>query len=1049
MLRNATRSVARSAFFPAKNLRVLANFSAPSVCVPYQTGSTVCKPLGCRRYMATQGEKAEISSKKYGSVWDPKTLDSSYDQLAALDTFARRHLGPSPDEVSQMLSVVKQGDLENFIKSVVPENVLVRRPLKIQPAKGYSESEMLVKLKEIASKNKTTKSLIGKGYYGTIMPPVIQRNLLENPGWYTSYTPYQPEVSQGRLQSLLNFQTMITDLTGLPVANASLLDEGTAAAEAMLLSYHGLRGKKKTYVVDGKVHEQTLAVIKSRASTSDIDILIADLGSDEGLELLKAKKEDVCGVLVQYPATDGSIGSIKRYIEISEIVHANKGLFSVASDLLALTLLHPPSTFNADIVLGNSQRFGVPMGYGGPHAAFFAVQEKLQRKMPGRLIGVSKDRLGNPALRLALQTREQHIKREKATSNICTAQALLANIAAMYAVYHGIGGLREISSRVFGLTKLLATQISENSQHVVLTKSFFDTFAVQLKGESADSFLARAVSDYGFNLFKVNDTTVQLSLDETVTKENLSGLIELFTGASGALANVTQLPVFSSEWTRKDQILSHPVFNTYHTETSMLRYLFALQQKDISLASSMIALGSCTMKLNATVEMVPLSWPEFGNLHPFVPKDQAAGYTQLINELEADLADITGFAATTLMPNSGAQGEFTGLSVIRKYLESKGESSRNVVLIPVSAHGTNPASAAMAGLKVVAVKCLANGSLDLADLAEKAAKHSANLAAVMITYPSTYGLFEPSIRDAIDIIHSHGGQVYLDGANMNAQVGLTSPGDLGADVCHLNLHKTFAIPHGGGGPGVGPICVREHLVPFLPTHPVIETSHTNSQSIEAVAAAPFGSASILPISYSYIKMMGGDNIQYSSIIAILNANYMMYRLKDYYEIMFLGSSAKSESAIKYCGHEFIIDLRPLKSLGVEAIDVAKRLQDYGFHAPTMSFPVPGTLMVEPTESENLDELNRFVDAMISIRKEIDALGNGESWGQVLKNAPHDLKDVVGGDWEGRGYTREQAAFPLPFLKENKVWPTVARVDDTFGDMNLMCTCPSVEEVSEY
>jgi glycine dehydrogenase len=993
--------------------------------------------------------KVDISSEKFNSLY---TIN---DKFGDLDTFAKRHLGPRPEEVQSMLKQVNASNLTEFITSVIPSSVFVGRPLKVAPQDGYSESEMVDRLKELASKNKVLRSYIGKGYYGTKLPLVIQRNLLENPAWYTSYTPYQAEVSQGRLESLLNFQTVVSDLTGMPVANASLLDEGTAAAEAMILSYNSTRGKKNKYYVDANIHEQTYSVLASRANTLGINIEVVDLYSKEGFQSLKDDIDSTCGVLVSYPQSNGGLPSIKKLQELSELVHSNKGLFSVASDLLALTLLHPPSSFGADIVFGSSQRFGVPMGFGGPHAAFFAVTEKLQRKIPGRIIGITKDRLGKPALRLALQTREQHIKREKATSNICTAQALLANIAANYAVYHGLEGLRNLSNKVYGFTTLLAEQIKENSKFEIVNESWFDTLTVKLNGINSDQFMSQAVENYGINVFKVDEMTIQLSLDETVNKKDLIDLVELFTGVKIDLSNA-ELPSLPEELMRKDVIFTNPVFHKYHSETAMLRYLYSLQQKDISLASSMISLGSCTMKLNATVEMLPLSWPEFGALHPFIPRDQARGYMELIEELEVDLADITGFAKTTLMPNSGAQGEYTGLSVIKQYLHViKGETDRNIVLIPVSAHGTNPASAAMAGFKVVPVKCLSNGNLDLEDLKKQADKHADNLAAIMITYPSTYGLFEPTIIEACQIIHSHGGQVYLDGANMNAQVGLTSPGDLGADVCHLNLHKTFAIPHGGGGPGVGPICVAEHLADLLPKHPLCETSNKNIENaINPVSSAPFGSASILPIPYAYIKSMGGKNIPFSSATAILNANYMMYRLKDAYKIMFLGEKSldaeSKDGEIKYCAHEFIIDLRPFKSIGIEAIDVAKRLQDFGFHAPTMSFPIPGTLMVEPTESEDKDEMDRFIDSMLKIREEIRAVEEGRSDGSILKNSPHPLVDLLETseeEWTQRGYTREEAGFPLAHLKNFKTWPTVARVDDTYGDINLMCTCPTVEEVA--
>lgn len=993
-----------------------------------------------------QSSKVDISSEKYASLYNISN------KFESLDTFQRRHLGPEPIEVESMLKQVNSNNLKDFISNVIPEEVFIGRKLKIEPSNGYTETEMVNKLKSLASQNKVLRSYIGKGYYGTNLPLVIQRNLLENPAWYTSYTPYQAEVSQGRLESLLNYQTVVADLTGLPVANASLLDEGSAAAEAMILSYNFTRGKKNIYYIDSNTHEQTKSVLLSRANTLNIEIKIVDLFSKDGFQNLKENIDNTCGVLVSYPQSNGQLPSMIKLHEISDLIHSNKGLFSVTSDLLALTLLHPPSSFGADIVLGSTQRFGVPMGFGGPHAAFFAVTKPLQRKMPGRLIGITKDRLNKPALRLALQTREQHIKREKATSNICTAQALLANIAANYAVYHGLEGLRNISTKVYGFTTILANQIKENSKFEIVNDSWFDTLSIKLNGISADSFMEKAVSDFGINVFRVDDSTVQLSLDETVTKNDLIDLIELFTGNKVSL-ETTQIPELPSELMRKDVILSNPVFSKYHSETAMLRYLYSLQQKDISLASSMISLGSCTMKLNATVEMIPITWPEFASLHPFIPKDQATGYMELIKELEADLADITGFAKTTLMPNSGAQGEYTGLSVIKQYLHViKGETDRNIVLIPVSAHGTNPASATMAGFKVIPIKCLANGNLDLQDLKKQAEKYTKNLAAIMVTYPSTYGLFEPTIKEACKIIHANGGQVYLDGANMNAQVGLTSPGDLGADVCHLNLHKTFAIPHGGGGPGVGPICVAEHLANLLPTHPLCETTNLDvKNAIQPVASAPFGSASILPIPYAYIKSMGGDNIPFSSATAILNANYMMYRLKDAYKILFLGEKSQDGSdEIKYCAHEFIIDLRPFKSIHIEAIDVAKRLQDYGFHAPTMSFPIPGTLMVEPTESENKEELDRFIDSMLSIREEIRLVEEGKSDGLILKNAPHPLSDLLETseeEWSKRGYTREQAGFPLPYLKNFKTWPTVGRVDDTYGDLNLMCTCPTVEEVA--
>lgn len=1012
-------------------------------------------PVGCRFVSS----KCDVSSVQYERIYSAKkTGDEAF---GSLDTFQRRHLGPSPGNVGKILEQLGYTDLDQFIEGVVPVNILAKRPLEIDaPKNGYTEQEMLKHLQALASKNKhEVRNFIGKGYYGTVLPPVIQRNLLESPEWYTSYTPYQPEISQGRLESLLNFQTVISDLTGLPVANASLLDEGTAAGEAMLLSFNVAKKKKLTYVIDKRLHPQTKSVLLTRAEPFNIRLVEIDPldQSTWGVLTDAESRKDVAGCLVQYPDTEGNIVPGANLTQLAQLVHESKGLLAVASDLLALTLLKPPAEFGADIVLGSSQRFGVPFGYGGPHAAFFSVIEKLNRKIPGRIVGVSKDRLGKPALRLALQTREQHIKRDKATSNICTAQALLANIAANYCVYHGPEGLKQIASRVYGLTTILANAIqksssstSSNGGHTLLNKSqWFDTLTIKLNDSvSAPEFLKLAVDKYQINLFQVDDKTVSLSLDETTTKQDLISLLELF-GCDTELPST--IPEFPQELKRTDQILSNEVFNTHHSETAMLRYLHRLQSRDLSLANSMIPLGSCTMKLNATVEMIPITWPQFANIHPFQPRDQVGGYELLIKSLERDLASITGFDKVSLQPNSGAQGEYTGLRVIKRYFESRGESHRNICLIPVSAHGTNPASAAMCGLKVVPVNCLKNGSLDLVDLQAKAEKHKDNLAAIMITYPSTYGLFEPGVKDAIEIVHANGGQVYLDGANMNAQVGLTSPGDLNADVCHLNLHKTFSIPHGGGGPGVGPICAQSHLSPFLPTHDVVPmiTGVGSPESIKSVSSAPYGSASILPISYSYIKMMGTNGLPFSSVIAMLNANYMMSRLSSHYKIMFIGEKTDADAtALKHCGHEFIIDLRQYKDQGIEAIDVAKRLQDYGFHAPTLAFPVPGTLMVEPTESENLEELERFIDAMISIKHEIDLYIAKDPRGQVLKNSPHSLDDIVSSnDWETRGYTREQAVYPLPYLKYNKFWPPVARLDDTYGDTHLMCTCPSVEDVA--
>lgn len=992
---------------------------------------------------------ADVSLERYGKVYraDFKSLEEP------LDTFPRRHLGPSPKNVEYMLETMEYRGLNAFVEAMVPANILKKRPLELEaPLRGFGEQEMLEHMAKIAEKNRyKVRNFIGKGYYGTILPPVIQRNLLECPEWYTSYTPYQPEISQGRLESLLNFQTVVSDLTGLPVANASLLDEGTAAGEAMLLSFNAVRKKKSKYAVDKRVHEQTKAVLRTRAEPFKLEIVEIDCEDvEKSIETLKDPQ--VAGCLVQYPATDGSILSGDVLSKLSKAVHSHKSYMSVASDLMALTLLKPPGHFGADIVLGSTQRFGVPMGYGGPHAAFFSVVESLNRKIPGRIVGVSKDRLGKTALRLALQTREQHIKRDKATSNICTAQALLANVAANYCVYHGPEGLQDIAKRIYGMTSILAQAISSNSSpHSLVNDSWFDTLTIKLgNNTTSKNMLEKALNEHNINLFAVDQSTVSLSLDETTTKADLESLINLFTNSTKAaefIPSTENFPQFPQKLLRTDKFLSNEVFNMHHSETAMLRYLHRLQSRDLSLANSMIPLGSCTMKLNSTVEMMPITWPQFANAHPFQPADQVEGYKELLISLEKDLCSITGFDGVSLQPNSGAQGEYTGLRVIRSYLDKKGESHRNVCLIPVSAHGTNPASAAMCGMKVVPVNCLSDGSLDLKDLETKAHKHKKDLAAVMITYPSTYGLFEPGVQEAFKVVHENGGQVYLDGANMNAQVGLTSPGDLGADVCHLNLHKTFAIPHGGGGPAGAPICVKSHLIPHLPKHDVVEmiTGTGSEDSIHSVGSAPYGNPLVLMISYAYIKMMGSEGLPFSSVIASLNANYMMTRLKEHYEILFITNGGTN----KHCAHEFILDLRDYKNKGVEAIDIAKRLQDYGFHAPTLAFPVPGTLMVEPTESENLEELDRFVDALIAIKGEIEAFIAGKPEGQLLKNAPHSLEDLISSpDWQSRGYTREQAAYPLSYLKYNKFWPPVARLDDTYGDMNLMCTCPSVEEVAK-
>ena len=940
--------------------------------------------------------------------------------------------------------------LDQFIKEVLPADILSKHNIDINgPAfdsrpEGYSETEILNRLREIASKNKVVKSYIGCGYSGTKVPDVIKRNVLENPAWYTSYTPYQPEISQGRLESLLNFQTVVTDLTGLSISNASVLDEPTAAAEAMTLSMNSLpvsRQKRpdKTFVVSHLCHPQTIAVLHSRAEGFGIRIEVADVLANNYGKVRDAG-ESLIGVLVQYPDTEGGVEDFQG---LSDIVHEKGATMCVGTDLLALTLLKPPGEFGADIAFGNAQRFGVPFGYGGPHAAFFACGEKHKRKIPGRLIGVSKDRLGNPANRLALQTREQHIRREKATSNICTAQALLANMSAFYAIYHGPEGLREIALKGVHGARFLEQGIQKlgTGKDVQIGargkgnngKTLTDTITVDL-GPQLLSDLLR-LTDGAINFRTLDDRRVVISIDETTEKTDLLDILWAFAKVFNADTSIIKELAFKfqaatfddididEKFKRKSTYLANPVFNTHHSETELLRYMHHLQSKDLSLVHSMIPLGSCTMKLNATTEMVPVSWPEFSSIHPFAPINQAEGYLTLIDELERDLAEVTGFDSISLQPNSGAQGEFTGLRVIRKYLEEQPGKKRDICLIPVSAHGTNPASAAMCGMRVVTIKCdSATGNLDMTDLKDKCTKYSDELGAIMVTYPSTFGVFEPDIKEACKLVHDHGGQVYMDGANMNAQIGLCSPGEIGADVCHLNLHKTFCIPHGGGGPGVGPIGVKSHLAPFLPGHPFVRTG--GDKAIAPVSAAPWGSASILPISWAYIKMMGGRGLTHASKICLLNANYILSRLKPHYPILYTNAADR-------CAHEFILDIRPFKeSAGIEVIDVAKRLQDYGFHSPTMSWPVANTLMIEPTESEDLAELDRFCDALIEIRKEIKDIEEKKQprESNVLKMAPHSLQDLLTEKWE-RPYGREKAAYPLSWLRQKKFWPSTTRIDD--------------------
>ena len=947
--------------------------------------------------------------------------------------FQRRHIGISAADTKEMVESIGTKNLEELIDKTIPTAIRLEGNLNITPA--ISEVEYLTELKKVAAKNKLYKTYIGQGYYNTITPSVILRNIFENPGWYTQYTPYQAEIAQGRLQSLLNFQTMVTDLTGLELANASLLDEATAAAEAMnMIFHHGDTEKKNKFFVDEAIFPQTKDLLITRATPIGIEIVTGDHKS--------ALLDDTYfGAIVQYPNNNGSIEDYRGFIAN---VHAVNGYVVMATDLLALTLLTSPGELGADVAVGNAQRFGVPLGYGGPHAAFFATKEIFKRGIPGRIMGVSIDAQGNRALRMALQTREQHIKREKATSNICTAQALLANMAAMYAVYHGPDGLKKIATRVATLTQVLKESLQllgfEN-----VNNAYFDTLKIKV-----DTTSIKAIAEKNEINFRYFDAQyLSISLDETTTQKDVLDIVYVFAESLGkneaeiefdSTDVLTSIPKYAL---RTSTYLTHPVFNTHHSESQMMRYIKFLENKDLSLNTSMISLGSCTMKLNAASEMIPVSWPEFGGLHPFVPSNQAEGYQQIIDELSAYLCEATGFDACSMQPNSGAQGEYAGLLTIMAYHKANGNAHKNVVLIPISAHGTNPASAVMAGMKVVVVKSNEDGTVDLSDLRTKAEQYKDTLGGLMVTYPSTYGVFEEGIIDICNIIHEFGGQVYMDGANMNAQVGLTSPAIIGADVCHLNLHKTFAIPHGGGGPGMGPICVKKHLAPHLPGH--IQTSDKTqaTQSFGAVSAAPFGSASILLISYGYIKMLGYDGLRMATEYAILNANYMKSRLEKHYPILYTGKNG-------FAAHEFIVDLRPFKlTAGIEAEDVAKRLIDYGFHAPTMSFPVAGTIMIEPTESEDKPELDRFCDALISIREEIAAVENGTSdkLDNPLKNAPHTQAVICADEWN-HSYTRQQAAFPLYYVTQNKFWPSIARVNNTYGDRNLICSCEPVESYME-
>ena len=959
--------------------------------------------------------------------------------LAPSDTFVHRHIGPRPHEVAKMLATIGVDSLDALIDRTVPATIRIARPLKFGPeviaGREAGEYEVQAAFRAMVGQNRVMRSLIGMGYYACITPPVIQRNILENPGWYTQYTPYQAEIAQGRLEALLNFQTVVSELTGLPLANASLLDEATAAAEALGMCFALANHKRKTFVVADSCHPHTIAVVQTRAEALGV---VVKVQAPEAMQF----DAETCGVLLQYPDT---FGRVRSEAEVVAAAHAAGALVVLATDLLALTVLRSAGELGADIAVGSAQRFGVPLGYGGPHAAFMATREAYKRALPGRVIGVSKDATGKRAYRMAMQTREQHIRRERATSNICTAQVLLAIMAGMYAVYHGPAGLRQIGERVRGLTAVLADGLRRLG-HSVGDAPFFDTLRVELAGGRPAAMVLAAAQERGFNLRPIGATTVGLSLDERSTLAEVDELLATFAGPQGSpqkaseLAAAIELAVPASV-ARGGSYLEHPIFSAYHSEHDLLRYMHRLQSRDLSLTSSMIALGSCTMKLNATSEMMPISWPGLADLHPFVPRDQAQGYAAMFASLEAMLCEVTGFAAVSLQPNAGSQGEYAGLLVIRAYHRGQGQGHRDVCLIPTSAHGTNPASAVMAGFQVVAVACDEQGNVDLADLAAKASKHADRLAALMITYPSTHGVFEQSIREICQTVHGHGGQVYMDGANMNAQVGLCRPGDFGADVCHLNLHKTFCIPHGGGGPGMGPIGVAAHLAPFLPGHPVVACG--GGQAIGPIAAAPWGSASILAISYVYILMMGAAGLTQATRTAILNANYMAKRLEGHYPVLYRGANGT-------CAHEFILDLRPIKaSAGIEGEDVAKRLMDYGFHAPTMSFPVAGTLMIEPTESEPLAELDRFCDAMIAIREEIRKVEAG-TWpreNNPLKHAPHTAEVVMADGWD-RPYTREVAAFPAPWVREHKFWPHVSRIDNAYGDRNLVCTCPPMEEYAE-
>ena len=945
------------------------------------------------------------------------------------DAFALRHIGPRENDLQHMLKTIGVDSIERLVYETLPDDIRLKAPLQLDPA--MTEYEFANHIQELGNKNKVFQTYIGLGYHQAIVPAVIQRNIFENPGWYTAYTPYQAEIAQGRLEAILNFQTMVIELTGMEIANASLLDEGTAAAEAMALLFDvRTRDQKKNntnkFFVSEEILPQTLSVLQTRSTPIGIELVV---GNHETFEF----SEEFFGAMLQYP---GKFGQVYDYSQFISKAAANEIKVAVAADILSLTKLTPPGEMGAAVVIGTTQRFGIPLGYGGPHAAYFATKNEYKRSMPGRIIGVTIDANGNRALRMALGTREQHIKREKATSNICTAQVLLSVMAGMYAVYHGPKGLRYIANKVHAVAATTANELTKLGYEQT-NSAFFDTIVVK-----ADAQKIKVVAEQNkINFFYIDEATVSIAFNETTSIEDVTKIVSIFAAAKGTQApEITELTVtnhFPEELNRTSSFLQHDVFNKYHSESAMMRYIKMLERKDLSLNHSMISLGSCTMKLNAASEMLPLSNPQWNNIHPFAPLDQAQGYQEMLRKLEQQLNVITGFAGTTLQPNSGAQGEYAGLMVIRAYHQSRGDHHRNVALIPSSAHGTNPASAAMAGMKIVVTKTLENGNIDVEDLREKAILHKDNLSCLMVTYPSTHGVFESAIQEITKIIHDNGGQVYMDGANMNAQVGLTNPATIGADVCHLNLHKTFAIPHGGGGPGVGPICVAPQLVPFLPTNPVIPTGGENA--ITAISAAPWGSALVCLISYGYISMLGAEGLKSATEHAILNANYIKEKLNGHYDTLYSGEMGRA-------AHEMILECRPFKQKGIEVTDIAKRLMDYGFHAPTVSFPVAGTLMIEPTESENLEELDRFCDAMISIRKEIEAATIEDS-NNVLKNSPHTLAMLTAETWDFP-YSREQAAFPLDYIAENKFWPTVRRADDAYGDRNLVCSCAPIEAYME-